>query len=98
MSDFLQNIYVYLWAALAVFMLGISIKYKGSTRAMGFVLTLFFVFMTVWYGLRTFGGFAMFDGALGITFKVILGVFLAGLVIIYLVSRHIGKRSDNDKD
>ena len=98
MSDFLQNFYVYLWAALAVLMLGISIKYKGSTRATGLVLTIFFVFMTVWYGLRSFGGIAMFDGALGIIFKVILGVFLAALVIIYLVSRHIGNKSDKDKN
>ena len=51
------------------------------------MLALFFVFMTVWYGLRTFGGYPMFEGTPGIIFKAVLGVFAVILVIAYLIYR-----------
>lgn len=87
MGDFLQNIYVYLWAVLAILMFATAVKNRKAFGATALVLALFFVFMTVWYGLRTFGGYAMFDGTPGIIFKAVLGVFAVILVIAYLIYR-----------
>lgn len=87
MSDFLQNIYVYLWAVLAILMFATAVKNRKTFGAIALVLALFFVFMTVWYGLRTFGGYAMFEGTPGIIFKAVLGVFAVILVIAYLFYR-----------
>lgn len=65
MGEFLQNMYVWLWAALAVLMVVIGIKYRHEHQGLLAVLmALFFIFMTVWYGLRTFAGYPMFDGTL----------------------------------
>ncbi len=97
MSDFLQNAYVFLWAILAIVIFAAALKSQKSTRAMAFVLSLFFVFMTIWYGLRSFGGYAMFEGTMGIIFKAVLGIFLAALVIIYLISKR-KSRSDDKND
>lgn len=87
MGDFIQNFYVYLWGILAVLTFIVALKSRKGTKAMAFGMVFFFVFMTVWYGLRTFGGYAMFDGTLGIVFKIILGVFLAILLVTYFVSK-----------
>lgn len=97
MSNFMQNIYVYLWAALAILMFATAIKNRKSFGAMAFVLALFFVFMTVWYGLRTFGGYAMFDGILGIVFKAVMAVFLVCLVAAYLIYRKKLQDHNNEK-
>ncbi|MCH5296146.1 MAG: hypothetical protein J1E85_00590 [Ruminococcus sp.] len=83
----MQDIYVYLWAALAVLMFATAVKNRKTFGATAFVLSLFFVFMTVWYGLRTFGGYAMFDGTLGIIFKAVLAAFAVFIVITYLIYR-----------
>ena len=91
----MQNIYVYLWAVLAILMIATSIKHRKTIGAMAFVLALFFVFMTVWYGLRTFGGYPMFEGTLGIVFRVVIGVFLIFLVAAYLIYR---KKNQNQAD
>lgn len=84
MSDFLQNAYVYLWGILAVLTFIIGVKQKALYA---FAMSVFFVFMTVWYGLRTFGGIAVFDGSLGIAFKCIIGGFLVLFIIFYLIDR-----------
>ena len=87
MGDFLQNLYVYLWAVLAILMFATAVKNRKTFGATALVLALFFVFMTVWYGLRTFGGYPMFEGTPGIIFKAVLGVFAVILVIAYLIYR-----------
>ena len=51
MTDFLQYGAVALWAVLAVLTFIIGRK-QG---AVGYMLSVFFVFMAVWYGLRAFG-------------------------------------------
>lgn len=83
----MQNIYVYLWAVLAILMFAISFKNRKTYGAAAFVFALFFVFMTVWYGLRTFGGYAMFEGTLGIIFKIVLGAFAIVLITAYIIYR-----------
>ena len=92
MNEFIQNIYVYLWGVLAILMFAVAAKNRKTFGATALVLALFFVFMTVWYGLRTFGGYEMFEGNMGIIFRVVMGVFLIFLVIAYLIYR---KKSQN---
>lgn len=94
----MQNIYVYLWGVLAILMLAISIKNRKTIGTMSFVLTMFFVFMTVWYGLRTFGGYAMFEGTLGIVFRVVMGLFLIFLVAAYLFYRKKNQNQPDNRD
>ena len=77
MADFLQYGYVVLWAALAALTFFIGRK-QGL---IGYLLSVFFVFMAVWYGLRAFGGLPVFDGVLGHVFRGVLIVFL--FVILY---------------
>ena len=85
--EFLNYAYVFLWAILAVMVIVVGRK-EGL---LAFVMAAFFVFMTVWYGLRAFGGFAMFDGALGVVFKIVLGAFAAALAVIWVLKRRAGK-------
>ena len=49
--DIMNCIYVFLWAALAVLVLIIGRK----ELVLAALMSAFFVFMTVWYGLRAFG-------------------------------------------
>lgn len=49
--------------------------------------------MTVWYAMNSFSGIAMFDGVLGFVFKCVVGAFLLGFVLIYV----IGKLKKNKK-
>ncbi len=83
MADFLQYIYVFLWGALAVLMFVTGFK-QG---AVAFVLSLFFVFMTVWYAFKSFGGYPMFEGELGIIFRCVLGGFFALFIVIYFMTK-----------
>ena len=73
--SFLNYAYVFLWAALAV-MVAVVGRKEGL---LALVMAAFFVFMTVWYGIRAFGGVAMFDGVLGVVFKCVLGAFAAAM-------------------
>ena len=83
-GEFLQNMYVWLWAALAILMIIVGIKYRHEHQGLLAVLmAVFFIFMTVWYGLRTFAGYPMFEGTLNIIFRCILGGFLVALGLIY---------------
>ena len=85
--EFLQYATVFLWAALAVLVLVVGRK-EGL---LALVMAAFFVFMTVWYALRTFGGIAMFDGVLGIIFKCVLGVFAVLLGLVWFFKRRGSK-------
>lgn len=85
--EFLNYAYVFLWAILAVMVIVVGRK-EGL---LAFVMAGFFVFMTVWYGLRAFGGIAMFDGVLGIVFKCVLGAFAAAIAVIWILKRRKGK-------
>lgn len=58
-----------------------------------YIIGGFFSFMTVWYAMNSFSGIAMFDGVLGIVFKCVVGAFLLGFVLIYV----IGKLKKNKK-
>lgn len=83
MGDFLQYFYVFLWGALAVLMFFTGFK-QG---AFAFVMSLLFVFMTVWYALRAYAGLPMFEGIYGVIFRCVLGGFLALFVIVYIVKK-----------
>lgn len=83
----LQYIYVFLWAFLAVMVLAVGRK-EGL---LAYVMAAFFVFMTVWCGLRAFGGIAMFDGVLLVVFRCLLGAFAVGLGIVWYIKRRGGK-------
>ena len=83
----MQYIYVFLWAFLAVMVVIVGRK-EGL---LAYVMAAFFVFMTVWYGLRAFGGIAMFEGTLLIVFRWLLGAFAAGLGVIWYLKRRGGK-------
>ena len=85
--EFLNYAYVFLWAILAVMVIVVGRK-EGL---LAYVMAAFFVFMTVWYGLRAFGGIGMFDGVLGIVFKCVLGAFAAALAVIGILKRRARK-------
>lgn len=84
MTEFIQNAYVFLWGALALLTFAVGVKQKTVHY---FVISLFFIFMTVWYGLRSFGGYEMFGGSLGIIFKCVAGAFLLLFIGIYLLEK-----------
>ena len=84
--SFLNYAYVFLWAALAV-MVAVVGRKEGL---LALVMAAFFVFMTVWYGIRAFGGVAMFDGVLGVIFKCVLVAFAAAMAVIWIIKRRKG--------
>ena len=86
MSELWQNGAVFLWAALAVFVF-ISGRRQGAAA---YLLTAFFVFMAVWYGLRSFGGLPVFDGIYGWIFRGVILVFLAAIVFVWYKGRNSG--------
>lgn len=83
MNEYLQYAYVFVWGILAV--LTFIIGTRQGVYA--FVLSAFFVFMTVWYALNSFGGIPMFEGTLGIVFKCISLAFLAIVVFMFYLSK-----------
>lgn len=92
MSEYLQYAYVFVWGALAVLTFIIGKKQDLYY----FVLSLFFVFMTVWYALNSFGGIAMFEGALGIAFRCIALLFLAAVVFVYFLRKKSKAAQSNE--
>ncbi|MEE1262683.1 hypothetical protein [Ruminococcus sp.] len=88
---FLQYFYVFLWAALAVLCFFIGRKIGLA----GYLLTLFFVFMTIWYGLEAFAGLPVFDGVMGHVFRGVLLVFLIIIVFIWYRGRRAQIMSQN---
>lgn len=87
MTDFMQTIYVILWGVLTLLTFAIGIKQKAPYA---FVISAFFVFMTVWYALDAYSGMDMFAGTLGIVFKVVLVIVLVLFVGAYILSRRRG--------
>ncbi len=87
MTDFMQTIYVILWGVLALLTFAIGIKQKAPYA---YVISAFFVFMTVWYALDTYSGMDMFAGTFGIVFKVVLVIVLVLFVGAYILSRRRG--------
>lgn len=83
MTEFLQSGAVFLWLALAVLTFIIGRK-QGAA---GYLLTVFFVFMAVWYALRAFWGLPVFDGMLSYVFRGILLVFLVIIVFVWYNGR-----------
>jgi membrane associated rhomboid family serine protease len=85
----IKSFYFILWAIIALYMF-VSAKKLGS---LCYIIGGFFSFMTVWYAMNSFSGIAMFDGVLGIVFKCVVGAFLLGFALIYV----IGKLKKNKK-
>lgn len=83
----MQTIYVILWGVLALLTFAVGIKQKA---AYAFVISAFFVYMTVWYALDAYSGIGMFAGTWGIVYKVVLGIFLVLIVGAYILSRRKG--------
>ena len=91
---FLSYFYVFLWAALAILCFFIGRKMGLA----GYLLSLFFVFMTVWYGLRAFGNLPVFDGVLGIVFRCALLVFLVVIVFVWIRGRKAQNKNNQKTD
>lgn len=85
--DFIQYIYVYLWAFLAV----MTIVVGRKEGALSFVMAGFFVFLAVWYGIRAFAGIAMFDGVLGVIFRCTAAAFAVAMGLVWYLKRR-GKK------
>ena len=93
-SEYLQYAYVFVWGILAVLTFIIGIK-QGVNA---FVMSAFFVFMTVWYALNSFGNIPMFDGTLGIIFKCVATAFLAVVIVMYFHSKKKSRSKDSSDD
>ena len=93
MTQFMQYAYVFLWAALAVLMIFIGRKYG----VFGYLFSLFFALLTVWYGLRAFGGLPVFEGVPGFIFRGLLIVFLAVIVYKWWRSRKSSTQNGNEE-
>ncbi len=90
--DFLQYFYVILWAALAVLMF-----FTGRKQgAFAYMLSGFFVFMTIWYGLDTFSDYNMFEGVMSLVFKGVMLVFLVLFILVYFLLKK--KNTDDTKE
>ncbi len=88
--EYLQYFYVVLWLALGVLCVFIG-KRLG---AVGYMLAGFFGFLAVWYGLRSFAGLPVFDGVLGIVYRVVLLVFLGLTVWVWYRGRKAAAQKD----
>ena len=90
--DFLQYFYVILWAALAVLMF-----FTGRKQgAFAYMLSGFFVFMTIWYGLDTFSDYNMFEGVMSLVFRGVMLVFLVLFILVYFLLKK--KNTDGTKE
>ena len=90
--DFLQYFYVILWAALAVLMF-----FTGRKQgAFAYMLSGFFVFMTIWYGIDTFSDYNMFEGVMSLVFKGVMLVFLVLFILVYFLLKK--KNTDDTKE
>lgn len=94
MGSFTQYMYFALWAILTVYML-FQIKRAG---AMCLIAAALFAFMTVWEGLRVFGGMAIYDGVMGIIFRCVAGGFLLIFVLLYILSKIKRSKANNNNE
>lgn len=92
MNEFFQYGAVVLWVLLAVLTFLIGRKHGAA----GYLLSGFFVFMAVWYGLNAFAKLPMFDGVLNLVFRGILLVFLAAIVFVWYRTRTAQPQSHAD--
>ena len=83
---FIHCFYVFLWAVLAVLCFFIGRKHG----LVGYLLTVFFLFMSIWYG-----GLPVFDGVMGHVFRGVLIVFLIVVVFIWYRGRKAQISADN---
>lgn len=74
-------LYVGLWALIAVFLL----FYARKVSPLLYFLSGFFFFMSIWWLLNELLPFSLFDGMYGIVFRVIVGVVLCALIVIYIL-------------
>ncbi len=81
----MQSMSVFVWAALAIFVFYTTGK---KDRPLAIAMSGFFVFMAVWYGLRSFAGLDMFGGALGIAFRVIVVTYAVAIIAAWLLRYH----------
>ena len=88
--EYLQYFYVVLWVALGVLCVFIGKKHG----AVGYMLAGFFGFLAVWYGLRAFAGLPVFDGVLGIAYRVVLLAFLGLTVWVWYRGRKVAAEKD----
>ena len=93
MTAFMQYTYVFLWAALAVLMFFVGRKYG----LYGYLLSIFFAVLTIWYGLRAFGGLPVFEGVPGYIFRGMLIVFLIVIIYIWWRSRKSSTQKKNEE-
>ena len=94
MAEFFSYGAVFLWLLLAVltFIIG---RRQGAA---GYLLSMFFLFMTVWYGLNAFFKLPMFDGALSFVFRGILLIFLGVIIFVWYRGRVNRTQPGQDPD
>ena len=92
MNEFFQYGAVFLWGILAVLTFFIGKKHGAG----GYLLSVFFVFMAVWYGLRAFGGLPVFDGVAGFVFRGLLIGFLLIILALWWKSRKARTKNDTE--
>ena len=63
----------------------------------GYLLSVFFVILTIWYGLRSFGGLEVFEGVPGYIFRGMLIIFLAVILYIWWRSRKNSAQNNSDE-
>lgn len=90
----MQYAYVFLWAALAVLTFFIG-RRQG---VFGYLLSLFFVFMAIWYGLRAFGNLPVFEGIPGYIFRGLLIGFLIVIVYIWWRSKKNTPQNETEEE
>ena len=83
MTAIIESTYVFMWGALSVLMYFVGKKHG----ALGYIFSVMFTFLTVWYGLRSFAGLPMFEGVLGIIFRCALAGFLVALSAVCIVKK-----------
>ncbi|MBQ6387947.1 MAG: hypothetical protein IJH96_04925 [Ruminococcus sp.] len=88
---FLSSLYVFLWVALAI-LCCFTVKKLG---VVSYLLTVFFIFMALWYGLNTFGNLPVFEGVWGNVFRGVLIVFFVVIVFIWYRGRKMQRNAQN---
>lgn len=80
-------VYAAMWAVIAIYLF---VTAKRINKAL-YIVGGLFSFMAVWWLVNEFVSINLFEGIYGIVFRVIVGVVLAALIIIYLISKKRNK-------
>ncbi len=75
--------YAGLWAVVAVYLLVMAIK----ERKFLFLVSGLFWFMSIWWLLSELVPINLFDGVYGIVFRVVVGIVLLILLVIYAMKK-----------